>query len=100
MEKVQLKKKNQIDDKKINKIEDKLENDKKEDKDDSIEIFILPQYYRIGKNRGHPTLFYEKRNNDKRYNYLMKLKENEEINKELLEKFNTNLYKKYPELEI
>lgn len=30
----------------------------------------------------------------------MKLKENEELNKELLEKFNINLYKKYPELEI
>ena len=30
----------------------------------------------------------------------MKLKEEQEINKELLKKFNTNLYKKYPELEI
>lgn len=75
-------------------------NDKKKDIDDSNDIFKLPQYYRIGKNRGNPTLFYEKRNNHKRYNYLMKLKENEELNKELLEKFNINLYKKYPELEI
>ena len=60
--------------------------------------FILPQYYRLGKNRGDPTLFYEKRTNEKRYGYLMKLKE-DKVDEEILKNFNKKLFIKYPELD-
>ena len=60
--------------------------------------FILPQYYRLGKNRGDPTLFYEKRTNEKRYLYLMKLKE-DKVDEEILKNFNKKLFIKYSELD-
>jgi len=63
---------------------------------------IVPQYYRICNMRNAPHMCYEKRvvdddNNTKRLSFNMKLKDGEDIGKEL-ERFNKNLFNKYPEL--
>jgi hypothetical protein len=58
----------------------------------------LPQYYRICITRNKPHLIYERRMDNKRYNLRMKLEYDYEIN-DVLEKFNKNLYEKYPELK-
>lgn len=57
----------------------------------------LPTYYRINTVRKAPHMVYERRTDCKRYGLTMKLKEGIAIEKEL-ERFNLNLYEKYPEL--
>lgn len=70
-----------------------LENDIKEEESP------LPPYYRINTVRNTPHMLYERRTDSKRYGLTMKLKEGVAIEKEL-ERFNRNLYKKYPELLV
>ena len=64
---------------------------------DKIPPSVLPTYYRINSVRKAPHMVYERRTDSKRYGLTMKLKEGAAIEKEL-ERFNLNLYEKYPEL--
>jgi len=57
---------------------------------------VLPTYYRINTVRKAPHMVYERRTDSKRYGLTMKLKEGAAIENEL-ERFNLNLYEKYPE---
>jgi hypothetical protein len=60
---------------------------------------ILPKYYAIRTQLGAPNMMYERRQDGKRYTFIMKMKDGSPIEDELAA-FNLGLKKKYPEMVI
>lgn len=60
---------------------------------------ILPKYYAIRTQLGAPNMMYERRQDGKRYTFIMKMKDGSPIEEELAA-FNLGLKKKYPEMVI
>jgi len=60
---------------------------------------ILPQYYCIQNKRDAPHMVYERRQDGKRHNFIMKMTPGSSIEDELAA-FNLGLKKKYPEMVI